>query len=86
MKNQILKIVHVQIYEEEDTDFVSDSTLEMLYIDNKYIMSGDWYHDRINTKIEGFLECLKFIGIPFEIEKRQVNDDYDNWSDKKELD
>jgi hypothetical protein len=80
-----MKVVHVRIYEEEDVDQVQDPAIELLYVDNKHIISGDYYHARIRDQINGFLACLRFIGIPFDFETRNINDNYDNWSNKKEL-
>jgi hypothetical protein len=43
-------------------------------ITGKEIMQGDWYHDKIDSKIEGFFECLDFIGTDYEKETVIIND------------
>ncbi|MBP1309187.1 hypothetical protein JOD82_002207 [Paenibacillus sp. 1182] len=35
--------------------------------EGKTILSGDDYHDKIDAKIEGFLECLHYQQIDYEL-------------------
>ena len=36
-----------------------------LYANGKLIMSGDYYHDKISERIEGFLEGIRFVKFKF---------------------
>lgn len=42
--------------------------------ENKVILLGDYYHDKIDEKIEGYLEALK----DFNIYDKDVDDEYIN--------
>lgn len=36
------------------------------------IMSGDWYHDKIDERIEGFFEGLNFAKVKYEVEYQEI--------------
>ena len=36
-----------------------------LYKDNELIMSGDYYHDKITDKIEGYLKAYKDLNLDY---------------------
>lgn len=38
----------------------------------KVILQGDEYHDKISTRIEGFLEGLKYNNIEFETKNKDI--------------
>jgi len=48
-----------------------DGSEVILYdVDNQTeIMRGDWYHNKINDKIKGFIECLEYLKINYSINK-----------------
>ena len=55
---------------------------DALYIDGKLHFQGDWYHDKISTRIEAFLEGIAFAGIKFSKPKKyRVPDNDDGWFD-----
>ncbi|MEK5036254.1 hypothetical protein MKY96_32915 [Paenibacillus sp. FSL R7-0302] len=39
------------------------------------IMEGDWYHDKIDERIDGFFTCLNHLCIPHDIERVVLNKD-----------
>ena len=68
-----LKIIRVF----EDVTRDEDSSIVLLEIDGNVVMHGDYYHDKIESKIDGFKECLKFLNTPctIEIDERSVVDE-----------
>lgn len=52
-----------------------------LYQDDKLIMAGDYYHDKIDDRIEGFFEGLRFAGIEYMRGDVYVSgEDFDDYS------
>lgn len=54
----------------------------MLWVDNVCRMEGDYYHDKIDDRIEGFLEGLKIAGKNVEVRTLSFfydDDDGDDW-------
>lgn len=43
--------------------------------ENTEIVSGDYYHDKINDKIDGFFIALDYLGIEYEIENERLNEE-----------
>jgi hypothetical protein len=52
--------------------------VQALYDSEGYeILSGDWYHDKIQQKIDGFLLGLEFAKIEFEVDEiERYEDEY----------
>lgn len=69
-----LKFTIKKVYPEYDEDFVCD-VVNMELRDEKgaCILSGDWYHDKIDAKITGFFDCLRFLCIDYTYEVTKVN-------------
>ena len=38
-----------------------------LLIDGNIVTSGDYYHDKIDERIDGWEECLQYLDIKFEV-------------------
>jgi ribosomal protein S6E (S10) len=52
--------------------------VQSLYDDKgKEILTGDWYHDKIGQKIDGFLLGLEFAKIKFEVEEVNTEEEYE---------
>lgn len=45
--------------------------------DNEILLKGDFYHDKIEAQIQGFLKGLKFAEVDFIIEEEIINPDND---------
>lgn len=71
-----LNLIIEESYEVLDKDYESDVYEIRLFNkdDNECIMRGDWYHNKIDSKIKGFCECLNYLDIGFNIETRKVNE------------
>lgn len=70
--NKKIKITHKIEYSMDDTKFKGDPVQENLIIDDKIILSGDWYHDKISDKIAGFLKCLEYLKKPYLLERIKI--------------
>lgn len=59
-------VIVKELIEEDDPD--TEVTILYLEQDNgwKRILGGDYYHDKIDNKIEGFFEGLEFSGVNYE--------------------
>jgi len=53
-----MRIEIIRTYPEEDLEFAQDAVEVELIVDGKVILNGDYYHDKIDEKIEGFLFAL----------------------------
>lgn len=62
------QIVVEKVYEHDDPKFLGDALEVSLLVDDTRVMNGDWYHDKIDHRIDGFLECLTFLCIGYEIQ------------------
>lgn len=40
---------------------------------NEILLKGDYYHDKIDAQIQGFIEGLKFAEVDFIIEEKIIN-------------
>jgi len=57
----------VRMYQEGDDQFIYDAINEAIVDEaGMMIMNGDWYHDEISAKIEGFFEALNYLGVEYE--------------------
>lgn len=36
---------------------------------NELILSGDWYHDKIDSLIDGFFQALVYLSVKYEVEE-----------------
>jgi hypothetical protein len=71
MRNFIIE----RIYGEDDPEFIYDAVEVRLYdSEGEIVMSGDWYHDRIDEKIDGFFVALDYLGIPYETKTVKKNE------------
>ena len=43
-----------------------------VYIDGELVMSGDEYHNKISSKIEGFLEGLNYTKTKYTLKKETI--------------
>ncbi|MFB0830772.1 hypothetical protein ACEU2D_14310 [Brevibacillus laterosporus] len=61
------KIIH-------DYEFGEGGRVTTLYDEtNSMILSGDYYHDKIKHQIEGFFDCLDYLGIQYETISEDTN-------------
>jgi hypothetical protein len=58
----------------------SGDPLYGLYVDGKYIIGGDYYHDKAEYKIEGFLAGLRYANVQFDYRECICIDDEINQS------
>jgi hypothetical protein len=63
-----MKLVITKTFPEGDTDFIEDPENVTLTVDDKVAIEGDWYHDRIEDKIEGFIAALDFLTFAYTTE------------------
>ena len=47
---------------EEDPQCNSDPAVTALYFDGIKVLEGDWYHDKIDSQIDGFIRGVQFAG------------------------
>jgi TATA-box binding protein (TBP) (component of TFIID and TFIIIB) len=41
----------------------------------KTVLTGDYYHDKIDSQIEGFFAAFDYLGINYESETEVINED-----------
>lgn len=74
------KIDIVNVFSKDDEDMGGDATFTHLFIDGEYQFRGDYYHDRIDTYIEGFLDGMKHLQPEIQLEENshdiRVKDDF----------
>jgi hypothetical protein len=70
-----LKII--ELYNQSDEDFSSDVLETTLFVDGQEVMKGDYYHDKIDDRIEGFKRALTFLNIEFTEDVEKQNSDCD---------
>lgn len=69
-----MKIEIITHYAEDDPAMQGESVTDLI-VDGKVIYGEqDQYHDRISSKIEGFLDALKVIKCDFSLVKIEVAD------------
>lgn len=54
-KKVIKPEVRTWFYDHENEDGV----MKELFINGETVLKGDWYHDKIDERIEGYLQALK---------------------------
>ena len=71
--------MRIRIYESEIEDeivkaLINEDTKEL-------ILNGDYYHDKITEKIQGFLQGLDYIKFEYEwLETKVINEDNEMYS------
>jgi hypothetical protein len=55
--------------------FESGESVSAIYVDDVLLKYGDYYHDKINDWIKGFLEGVRWSGINLEESKFTCGDD-----------
>jgi hypothetical protein len=54
-----MKVIHVTVYWKDDPAMIGDSYEEYLTVDGEVVLRGDYYHDHIGDKIEGYVDGLR---------------------------
>ncbi len=67
-----VQIVHH--FAETDEDKTGESVTDLIVDGNMIYCGEDWYHDKISSKIEGYLDCLKNMGIPHTVTTTKLSD------------
>ena len=62
----MLKLIQYYNADDEDEQCLFDLT------NNKIMLKGDYYHDKISEEIEGYLCALKDFNIEFELEESEL--------------
>lgn len=58
-----------------DLEWGEDGEYVTLYDENNSkVMSGDWYHNKIDSLIDGFFNALDYLGIAYEVVTERIND------------
>ncbi len=70
-----LKVEITRTYPYNDKEFRDDAEFVILYIDGKEVLVGDWYHNNIEHRIEGFLAAMDHFKIPYVKKESNVNSD-----------
>lgn len=61
-----------------DKDFSGDAyNVSLTDKNGNEIMSGDWYHDKIDDKIDGFFNALEFLGEEYVVDTIKTNSELD---------
>lgn len=69
------KFTIIKTYPADDVEFVEDAlNVELTDENHNVILSGDWYHDSIDDKIDGFFVALDYLGVEYEREVVRVNE------------
>jgi len=59
-----------------DLEYGEDGEVVSLYDEKQcLILTGDWYHDKIDSKIDGFFEALIYMGMQHDVETQRINVD-----------
>ena len=76
--NTITQFKIQKAYEIDDTNFSCDLMEARLFnnITGELIMSGDYYHNKIEERIEGFFEALKYLGIDYKVITENINEEF----------
>ena len=74
----MMKIEIIRTYEYEDTDFSGDALQVEMFVDGNSVLCGDYYHNHIEDRMEGFMVALEFLNIPFVVLSKNINkEDYE---------
>ena len=78
-----MKLEIVRTYASDDIEFKGDAYEVSLMVRTsgkaQILLRGDWYHDHIEDKIEGFLAALSFMKVSYEVVETSLNDEeYDD--------
>lgn len=65
MKNLVIYINVIDDTQRALVEILDDNTY-------KIIMSGDWYHDKIIEKIDGFFQCLNYFNILHNLHNHKI--------------
>lgn len=69
------KFTIIKTYPADDVEFVEDAlNVELTDENRNVILSGDWYHDSIDDKVDGFFVALDYLGVEYEREVVRVNE------------
>ncbi len=63
----MIQLKIVKTYEEDDKNFSGDALNVTLFVDGSLTLSGDQYHDKIVSQIEGFKVALHVLGVEYAI-------------------
>lgn len=68
----------VRSYCQDDPEFMGDACDVTLFLGDKVILTGDWYHDKIEDKIDGYLQAIHDITgkRPIVNYTRKISDEY----------
>jgi len=69
-----MEVVVTKHYAETDPSFRGDCVADLTVDGVNIYTNQDWYHDRVEQKIEGYLDCLNSMGIKYERTVRKVAD------------
>lgn len=56
----------IKRYGTTDSEFSGDYNTEM-YIDGKYVVGGDYYHDKISVLIQGWLDAFDHLSVAYDL-------------------
>ncbi len=48
------------------------------------LLSGDYYHDKIDSKIDGFILGLKHMGVEVDVSEKEDDGCFDDWKSLRE--
>lgn len=69
------KFTVTRIYGKNDLKFSYDAlSVDLTDDTGEVILTGDWYHDKIDDKIDGFFVAVDYLGIKYERVDEDVND------------
>ncbi len=70
-------IEHISEYAADDKKMLRDEVREILKVNGTVVLEGDWYHDKISARIDGYLKALKDQKIAYRLTTSKVyTEDY----------
>ena len=62
-----------KVYDIDDSNFYGGMIKMRLVDESGIVMEGDYYHNKIKDRIEGFFEALDYFHVEYEVKTVQVN-------------
>lgn len=66
-----MELVSLVWFKNETYDDVEEALVDITT--DHVILNGDYYHNKISDRIEGFIEGLKYVGVDVDVQIREIN-------------
>lgn len=64
----------VEHYYKDDIKFSGDYVVDFIVNEVVVYKEQDYYHNRVNQKIEGYIDCLNSLGITYTLTRTKIAD------------